>query len=200
MSFRLILALAATLMASQLAACATVVEGTEDKVSFETTPAGARCGIERDGAKLGTVDATPGTLTLVKSKADLAVTCEKTGHLTVTERVESEFTGATIGNILLGGGVGLIVDAASGANNRYPALVKVILPPEKFPTPAERDSYFDGLKADINGRYDKIAARAKDTCPANNQAQCDSEAAKVEEKRQKELTALETKRQAVKIG
>ncbi len=200
MSFRLILALAATLMASQLGACATVVNGTEDKVAFETTPTGARCAIERDGAKLGSVDATPGSLTLVKSKNSIAVTCEKPGHLTVTEQVESEFTGATFGNILLGGGVGLIVDAASGANNRYPVLVKLQLPPDKFPTEGERDTYFEAVKTDINGRYDKLVTRAKETCPANNPDQCASDTSKLEEKRKKDLAVVETHRQAFKIG
>ncbi len=187
-------------VAAQLAACATVVEGTDDLVSFESTPPGARCIIERDGARIGTVDATPGSLKLSKSKNALSVTCEKQGQLTVTERVESQFTGSTFGNILIGGGIGLIVDAASGANNRYPNPVKLLLPPANFPTTSERDRYFDTLKGEIAQKYDGMAKKTRDTCPASQPGQCDSDLATVEEKRQKELNALEAKRSAVKIG
>lgn len=197
---RLIRLLAVALLAAQAAACATVVEGTDDLVSFESTPAGARCLVDRDGARVGTVDSAPGSLKLSKSKNDLTVTCDKTGHLTVTEQVESEFTGSTFGNILLGGGIGVIVDAASGANNRYPSPIKILLPPEKFPTDAERDRYFDALKAEISQKYDGLVKKTRDNCPANQTDQCESDLVKVNAKRQKELTALEGKRNAVKIG
>jgi hypothetical protein len=156
--------------------------------------------VDRDGARIGTVDAAPGSLKLSKSKNALTVTCDKAGQLTVTEQVESEFTGSTFGNILLGGGIGLIVDAASGANNRYPNPVKLLLPPEKFPTPGERDSYFDRLKGEITQKYDGLAKKTRDTCPANQTDQCASDLTKLDEKRQKELSALEGKRNAVKIG
>ncbi|WP_052711760.1 XdhC family protein [Elstera litoralis] len=197
---RLFRLLAVAFVATQLAACATVVEGTDDLISFESTPPGARCLVDRDGARIGTVDATPGSLKLSKSKNALSVTCDKAGQLTVTEQVESEFTGSTFGNILLGGGVGLIVDAATGANNRYPNPVKLLLPPEKFPTTGERDSYFDTLKGEITQKYDGMAKKTRDTCPASQPGQCESELAKVDEKRQKELSVLESKRSAVKIG
>jgi hypothetical protein len=197
---RLFRLLAVAFVATQLAACATVVEGTDDLVSFETTPPGARCLVDRDGARIGTVDAAPGSLKLSKSKNALTVTCDKAGQLTVTEQVESEFTGSTFGNILLGGGIGLIVDAASGANNRYPNPVKLLLPPEKFPTPGERDRYFDTLKGEITQKYDGLAKKTRDTCPANQTDQCASDLTKLDEKRQKALNALEGQRSAVKIG
>lgn len=79
-------------------------------------------------------------------------------------------------------------------------LVKLQLPPDKFPTEGERDTYFEAVKTDINGRYDKLVTRAKETCPENNPDQCASDTSKLEEKRKKELAVVETQRQAVKIG
>ena len=41
----------------------------------------------------------------------------------------ASFGGTTFGNILLGGGVGFIVDAASGANYTYPSEVRLDMAP-----------------------------------------------------------------------
>ena len=58
---------------------------------------------------------------------DLNVTCTKEGYQPATVAASSKFTGATFGNVIAGGFVGVAVDAASGANNRYPSEVKLDL-------------------------------------------------------------------------
>lgn len=110
-----------------LPACATVVEGTSDTVTLSTTPAGATCTVDRNGERVGAVAATPGSLRLSKSRHDLNVTCTKEGYQPSTTTASSRFTGATFGNVLVGGVVGVVVDAASGANNRYPPDVRLDL-------------------------------------------------------------------------
>ena len=118
---------AALALVALLPACATVVEGTSDTVTLSTTPAGATCTVDRDGERVAAVAATPGSVRISKSRHDLNVTCTKEGHQPATAAASSRFTGATFGNVLAGGVVGVVVDAASGANNRYPSEVRLDL-------------------------------------------------------------------------
>jgi len=116
-----------------LSACATLVEGTQDNVSLTSQPAGAACTVDRDGERVSALS-TPGNFSISKSRRELTVSCTKDGYGPATAQVESSFTGTTLGNILLGGGVGLIVDAASGANSRYPRNVHMEM--TELPRPA----------------------------------------------------------------
>jgi len=117
-----------------LSACATMIEGTSDNITVTTTPAGAMCTIDREGQRVGAVAATPASIRINKSRRDLSVTCGKEGYVSSTIAVEAGFTGTTFANILLGGVVGVVVDAASGANSRYPADIRVDL--AEMPRPA----------------------------------------------------------------
>lgn len=112
-----------------LPACATILEGSSQDVAIETAPPGASCSVDRKGEHLGTVAPTPGTLKLDKSRHDLAVTCSKPGYVTATLVQPSKFVGTTFLNLIVGGGVGFIVDASSGANNAYPKQVRMDLAP-----------------------------------------------------------------------
>lgn len=84
--------------------------------------------VSREGAQLGSIAATPGSLRVEKSKKDLTVTCQKPGYQSVTISQSPRFVGTTFGNIILGGGIGAVVDAATGANYEYPNQVIVELP------------------------------------------------------------------------
>jgi hypothetical protein len=55
----------------------------------------------------------------------------------------SEFQAMTFGNILFGGLIGVVVDAASGATHEYPPLVTITLVPELFASIAERDAFYE---------------------------------------------------------
>jgi hypothetical protein len=118
---------AVLVFAAVLPACATVVEGTSDTVTVSTTPAGATCTIDRNGERVGAVPITPGSVRIDKSRHDLTVTCTKEGYQTASVTTSPTFTGTTFGNILVGGLVGVAVDIASGANNRYPSEVRLEL-------------------------------------------------------------------------
>jgi hypothetical protein len=116
-------------LALPLGACATVIDGTNQNIGLVTTPTGASCTLTREGIVLAQISPTPGQVEVSKSKDDIIVACEKSGHQKAEVRVVSSFGGTTFGNILLGGVVGVVVDAASGANHKYPDSVTVILPP-----------------------------------------------------------------------
>jgi uncharacterized protein YceK len=123
------------LAAVSLSGCATIMEGTTQSVTVATTPPGAHCTIDREGGRIGEIATTPGSLQLNKSGKDLSITCVKAGYQTATIAQSPDFSGTTFGNIIIGGGIGAIADAASGANYKYPTQVNVALAPDGLPAP-----------------------------------------------------------------
>ena len=124
-----------------LPGCATIMHGSTQSLAVITEPPGAACKLERDGVMIGSVAPTPGTVRIDKSKNDILVTCNREGFETTAIRHVSEFGGATIANAVVGGLIGVAVDAASGANFPYPTEARLILqppgaPPVVQPTPA----------------------------------------------------------------
>ncbi len=110
-----------------LSACATIVNGGSQTVTVSTTPPGAACIVDRMGARIGAVPQTPGSLRLDKSKHDLSVTCSKSGFQTAAVTRSSSFGAMTFGNFIVGGPVGFVVDAASGASFEYPSDIRLDL-------------------------------------------------------------------------
>jgi hypothetical protein len=115
-------------------ALATIVNGSSQTVTVSTTPPGATCTVDRVGARIGAVAQTPGSVRLDKSKNDLSVTCSKPGFQTATVSKAPSFGGATFGNIIAGGVIGVVVDAASGANYEYPGDIRLDLAADALPT------------------------------------------------------------------
>ncbi len=104
---------------SVLAGCSSIVEGTSQELIVNTTPEGADCALQREGQVIGRVNPTPGGITVKKSKHDITVVCTKKGYEKATFFNKSDVAGATVGNILLGGGIGWAIDSANGADNKY---------------------------------------------------------------------------------
>jgi hypothetical protein len=107
-----------------LSGCASVVEGTTQSVAVATPPAdGAKCTLENsEGTWFVT---SPGNAQIHKTKNDLHITCKKDGFRDAGITVAPHFNGATTGNVIAGGLVGLGVDAATGANYNYPTGIAV---------------------------------------------------------------------------
>jgi len=122
-----VLAVGSTIL---LSGCATLFEGTSQSVSIVTDPAGANCMVDRSGARIAQVNPTPGSIHIDKSKNDLSIHCEHVGYQAATIASSPRFQGTTFGNIIAGGMVGVIVDAASGANFAYPPDVQIKMAPE----------------------------------------------------------------------
>jgi hypothetical protein len=72
---------------------------------------------------------SPGVATVDKSKADIQARCTKPGWEDAAATIPSNFEGWTLGNILLGGVIGLGVDAATGAINDYPHTFQIPMTP-----------------------------------------------------------------------
>ena len=92
-----------------------------------TNPADATCKFEREGLTIATIDPTPGAVYLEKTKHDIIIRCNKPGYQEATYLNHSGAAGATVGNILLGGGIGWIVDSSTGADNKYDTPVNITL-------------------------------------------------------------------------
>ena len=113
-----------------LAACATITRGTTQTVAVDTpgVPA-ATCTIQtQSGPQLVT---TPGTVTLNKGSSALPIQCTKECYLAGSSIIPSGTEAMAAGNVILGGVVGLGVDAMSGAMNKYPDMVTVAMTPDQ---------------------------------------------------------------------
>jgi uncharacterized protein YceK len=119
-----------------LSGCATVIKGTTQSVAITTPPTeGATCTLS---SKEGNWQVTsPGVARVQKSKEDIQVSCQKPGWQTATATIPSNFQGWTLGNLLIGGVIGVGVDAATGAMNEYPGAFQVPMQPDpNAPRPA----------------------------------------------------------------
>lgn len=193
----------AALAAAIVAGCATVTTGTSSTLKVETFPTGATCDAEREGRRIGTVSATPGTITVDKSWNTLTITCRKDGHDSATEILKAEAQGATFGNIILGGGIGLIIDASSGAMVRYDDPPMMLLTPQRFPTESARDTFFAQASDEVRRLADTEIERKRKSdaiCQTpSSRDHCQNILKERRERRDTELAVLEQKRLAVKI-
>ena len=127
-----------------LAACATITKGTTQVVAVNTPGViGATCTLT--SSAVGTrVVVTPGTILLDKGQEAVAVRCTKECYNDGAGIISSNMEAMTAGNIIFGGVIGIGVDAASGAMNKYSPDIQVIMTPipgcrpagEPAPSPA----------------------------------------------------------------
>jgi hypothetical protein len=126
-----------------LSGCATVIKGTHQSVAITTPPTtGAQCVLSSTQGNWTVM--SPGVATVDKSKEDIQVTCQKAGWQTATGTIPSNFQGWTLGNILLGGVIGVGVDAATGAMNEYPGAFQVPMQPDPNAPPPAMKPYSSG--------------------------------------------------------
>jgi hypothetical protein len=117
-----------------LAGCVSVFEGTSQEITVVTNPAGAHCAfLRKDGKDMGSISATPATLSVRKSKYDLTITCQKDGYQQATYLNHSGLSSVVAANIaadlILTAGISSIVDSANGADNHYDPVVNISLTP-----------------------------------------------------------------------
>ncbi len=108
-------------------ACSSIIEGRSQEIAINTNPAGASCTLIRQDMPIGTVASTPGSVNIEKTKYDITIKCDKRGYEQATYLNHSGAAGATVGNIILGGGIGWAIDSASGADNKYDSPVNITL-------------------------------------------------------------------------
>ena len=112
-----------------LTGCATITRGTTQVVAINTPGVpGATCTLTSESIGTQTL-VTPSTVPLQKGVNNVAVHCTKQCYHEGVGVIASNVEGMTAGNILVGGVIGLGVDAASGAMNSYAPEVQVVMTP-----------------------------------------------------------------------
>jgi hypothetical protein len=150
-----------------LAGCATIVRGSTEQVTFDSEPSGAEmrstikpacgnqpCQMSGGGAsgvpyptedtpvviESGPSCVTPCTIEVARNK-ELIVTFTKEGYEPQTVPLLNKLSSgavATAGNAILGGVVGVVVDAGTQAGfDHYPNPLKVTLKPIKPASPVK---------------------------------------------------------------
>jgi hypothetical protein len=114
--------------------CGTIIHQTTQTIPVTSEPAGAAvtvaCGEVENAPNL-----TTPTKVEVHRKPDFCViSLEKEGYAREDVRLEKTLSALYLGNILVGGIIGFIVDGVNGAMwNRKPGKVDVILKPAEAP-------------------------------------------------------------------
>lgn len=104
-------------------------------LSDEGEVVGAACELENSKGKWFVT--TPGSTVIGKASDDLNVMCKKTGYDIGRASLTSKAGAGMWGNVLLGGGIGAIVDHNSGAAYNYPPIISVKMSKEGMPTKTE---------------------------------------------------------------
>jgi len=122
--------LALAFVAGSLSACATVTRGTDEAFTVETVPGGAVVHTSNGYS----CDQTP-CVWRIRCNSDFQVTITKPGFKMVTTQVMHSTSGAgaagLAGNVLIGGVIGIGVDAVTGASQDLkPNPLHVVLEPD----------------------------------------------------------------------
>jgi hypothetical protein len=122
---------AAGLAVAALSGCATLTDSTQQQLELHTIVdnrevAGVGCVLSNDAGRWFVV--APGRVTIDRSAGALAVDCARQGVGSSREVIDSRFdTGKLMGNLVVSGGLGYLVDRRSGAGFAYPATLTVVM-------------------------------------------------------------------------
>jgi len=130
------IALAISLTVPALCGCASILTGSSQQVTVDSNPEGAKCVIYRSGSRLqeGT---TPMTFALEKSVRDLDISCINSAQREVRGKSKTSLQPWVLGNIILGGLLGIIIDFSTGAASAYdtPVMIEFDSPDAGLPKP-----------------------------------------------------------------
>lgn len=104
--------------------CATVLNGDHQMVAFSTEPEGAL--VKVDGVPMGR---TPCVVPVPRKGGDKLLMFELENYKTVMTELDNHIHAAGFGNIILGGLVGVVVDAASGRAGSYQDSLHIVMEP-----------------------------------------------------------------------
>ena len=117
-------------MALLLTGCASVVNDKTHPIKVETKTeagdlvAGADCTLTND--KASTTVKSGEIANVRRSNADLDITCKHPTRSDAIAKAISRVNGGMFGNIILGGGIGAVIDHNTGQAYTYPSWVQLI--------------------------------------------------------------------------
>jgi len=116
-----------------LAGCATLVTGTSQDIAVSTPPvSGATCELS-NAEGIWTV-VTPAVAHVQRGHEVMEVECSRPGYEDAQATIPSHFENWTVGDAATAG-LGVAVDAYSGAMNRYQHSIQIPLQPEPAVAP-----------------------------------------------------------------
>lgn len=121
---RLMLGMAACMSVVFSSGCATITSSEMQTVTLTTkTSKGevvdkAKCTLKNERGSWQAE--SPGAVAVRRSSEDLIVECKKEGHTDGMLRAISRAAGGMFGNIILGGGIGALIDHSKGTGYDYP--------------------------------------------------------------------------------
>ena len=141
--------------------CATITKDANQQVQIDAYTQDqqrvmdARCVAHNDRGQWETK--SPGAVNVHRSGENLLIKCEKDGLEPGTATAVSRANGGMFGNILLGGGIGAIVDHNKGTAYTYPGWLKVIMGAETLFD--RRDETEEGKPSPAAQATDKTASK-----------------------------------------
>lgn len=113
-----------------LSGCATITTDAGQSLRIETFTEsgeevrGAQCKLDNDNGSYQVT--TPGSVTVRKSSADLAIDCTAANQPPAKAVVTSRAGAGMFGNIIFGGGIGAIIDHSKGTAYNYPTWLQLV--------------------------------------------------------------------------
>lgn len=115
---------------SLLTGCASVTHGTTQAVKIETLTMsgelvdGAECTVAND--KSEAVMRSGQSVPVRRSGGNLSIECTHPGQPPASGQATSRVNGGMVGNILIGGLVGVAIDSGTGAGFNYPSWMQLV--------------------------------------------------------------------------
>lgn len=110
------------------ARCATIAHGTTEPIRVESDPPGAVVSVSCVHNSITNAGTTPITIDVERKSKSCAIEIAKEGYVPANVPLQRTFSGVYVGNLLVGGVVGLVADAADGAMYKQgPSVVRVSL-------------------------------------------------------------------------
>lgn len=111
-----------------LSACATIVSGTSQNLSVQTVSNGAslpsvNCAVKNSGGTENVM--APGSVNVHRDSDALNIQCAKPGYQAASVDAPASVEPWFVGNILIGGLIGMMVDLTDGAASKYPDTITV---------------------------------------------------------------------------
>ena len=134
-----------TLSSITFTGCATITSGTTQSVVVitEKDVINAECKLTDKKGGTWHLPHTPGAVRVQKGDGPMTIVCNKEGYKSSLLTIEETLTGTTFGNILLGGGIGILIDTASGAAQQYPDKIIIWMEPAEWDSEEDKNSWLN---------------------------------------------------------
>ena len=121
---RLLVVLAVT---GLLSSCSSIISDSSQPFTIDTGDVkGATCRLTNNSGEY-ILGSSPGTITIDNACDVMQVVFKKEGYNPKSVQVDYSHKGSTAGNIILGGGIGYLVDRGIGAACKYPPSIFVAM-------------------------------------------------------------------------